>query len=1729
MLSFRSFTLLFGCVFLYTPIFGQISNGASYLVISPGTYLVVTGDVLNQNGGTITNNGTLVTTASIINANGSTLRGNGNWQLQGNWNNAGTFTAGSSTVLFSGSDPSSISAGTSPFFHLQFNKTANDIALASAVTANGNVQFLSNQNHVLCSGFNFKLSNSGALAGAGSDNFFVTDGNTGGLERPVSTQEVLFPIGSTTGSYNPVTLTGAAGIVRYKVGVQTGFNYPTGDPDYVNRQWNINRLGGEIPMTATFQWNSPADEAGAFDAPNCHTSRWNGADWEGFNNGPADCSGGVCTRTQSGVDAFSTFGIGSGVTFDPCITEICGNGLDDDCDGLIDEDGTPLTWYADADGDGYGDLNNSQTSCQKPAGYVRNSLDCNDADATLNSGSPEICNGIDDDCDGLIDDADPDITGQDIWYADADGDGYGNAAFEKLACIQPVGFVSNDTDRDDANAAVHPGAVEVCNGIDDDCNGLYDNFDPGVTGQPVWYADVDKDGFGNPAVSLLSCFQPKGYVSDHSDCNDTNAAVNPSAAEICGNNVDDDCDGEIDEEGTPLTWWIDADGDGYGYVGNFLVSCSQPFGYVTNNTDCNDDCATCHPNAPEICDNYDNNCDGQFNEGFIVDSDGDGMINCMDCAPDDPTLPALFFPDADGDGYSCWNNVVKPGPNSNNVPSADCNGYYGCNPPAGYVRSSFWGDCDDNDPALNLDDLDGDGYSTCNGDCDDNDPAVPSSFYLDADNDGFGSAADVQFACAAPPGYVTNDQDCDDTNPNIYPGTTEICNGMDDNCDGNVDEGFTDDADSDGILDCIDCAPNDPNFPIHFYADADGDGFGDPYSSVLACTAPVGYVTDHTDCNDVASAFHPGATEICNGFDDDCNGSIDESGAAQHPDFNALMAIYNSTNGPNWNHQTGWADGAAGISCNVCGWYGVECNVNGRVERLNLTNNNLMGILPAGPWNLSNLMSLHLGYNHLSGSIPAAIGNLSNLHFLTLDVNQLSGSIPPEIGNLTHLENFLLRDNQLNGSIPPELGNLSQLVLLAISNNQLSSPIPAQLGNLSHLRLLELTNNQLSSSIPPELGNLSALEGLLLNNNQLSGSIPPELGDLGALERMDLNNNQLSGSIPPELGNLNALTNLYLNDNQLSGCFPQNLINLCGATLDFSNNPGLPGSGDIAAFCANGIGVCPVDGDGDGYSVADDCDDANAAINPGATEICDGLDNDCDGLTDEGVLLNFYADTDGDGYGNTAVTIQACAAPGGYVLDHTDCDDTNSNRHPGMAETCNGVDDDCDGLIDEGVAFLFYADSDGDGYGNPAISQTACAQPTGYVGNANDCNDGNSAVHPGVLEICDGIDNDCNGLTDSADPNVLDSQPPLITCPANQTVAAGSTCGGTVGAWSLVSKTDNCTVSSAVSVAQSPASGTALSGHNDATTVSLTANDGNGNTASCSFTVTLKDVAAPTLNCPADRTLNLNVNCQASLANYISLSTVSDNCTAAAAIVRTQSPATGSVLSGVGVTIVTIAATDAVGNASNCTFNVNRTDVILPSITCPTPQTLELGAGCQAALLNYSSLATASDNCTASGNLIKTQISPAPGTIVNGLGTTLVSLRATDAAGRSKTCTFNVTRVDNVSPFCGAGPQGYTEHQSQQLLEKQVAIEEMDSTPLELEIFPNPTDGRTYLRLHGLRSTADLSVFDPLGRIVWQQKEVTPFHTMTLDLSEKRFVSGLYYITVRSEGSVAARWLLVEK
>jgi len=146
------------------------------------------------------------------------------------------------------------------------------------------------------------------------------------------------------------------------------------------------------------------------------------------------------------------------------------------------------------------------------------SVDCDDNNFFINPGADEICNGIDDDCDLLIDALDPNAIGLVTYYLDYDGDGYGDLLSPMNACSAPVGFVLDNTDCNDFNPLVNPGASEICNGIDDNCNGLIDSNDPGLTGTSTWYLDNDNDTYGDDNNSQMSCTQPLGYVLHQSSC-----------------------------------------------------------------------------------------------------------------------------------------------------------------------------------------------------------------------------------------------------------------------------------------------------------------------------------------------------------------------------------------------------------------------------------------------------------------------------------------------------------------------------------------------------------------------------------------------------------------------------------------------------------------------------------------------------------------------------------------------------------------------------------------------------------------------------------------------------------------------------------------------------------------------------------------------------------------------------------------------------------------------------------------------------------------------------------------------------------------------------------------------------------------------------------------------------------------------------------------------------------
>jgi hypothetical protein len=272
-----------------------------------------------------------------------------------------------------------------------------------------------------------------------------------------------------------------------------------------------------------------------------------------------------------------------------------------------------------------------------------------------------------------------------------------------------------------------------------------------------------------------------------------------------------------------------------------------------------------------------------------------------------------------------------------------------------------------------------------------------------------------------------------------------------------------------------------------------------------------------------------------------------------------------------------------------------------------------------------------------------------------------------------------------------------------------------------------------------------------------------------------------------------------------------------------------------------------------------------------------------------------------------------------------------------------------------------------------------------------------------------------NASTCNFDVNRVDTTLPTITCPAAQTLVLSATCAGVLADYrSLATVADNCTASGSLVVTQSPAVGTAVSGVGT-TVITLTVTDASGNSANCTFNVNRVDTTLPTITCPAAQTLVLSATCAGVLADYRSLATIADNCTASGALVVTQSPAVGTAVSGVGTTVITLTVTDASGNSANCTFNVNRVDTTLPTITCPAAQTLVLSATCAGVLADYRSLATVADNCTATGALTVTQ-SPAVGTAVSGVGTTVITLTVTDASGNSANCTFNVNRVDTTAP-----------------------------------------------------------------------------------------------------------------
>ena len=311
-------------------------------------------------------------------------------------------------------------------------------------------------------------------------------------------------------------------------------------------------------------------------------------------------------------------------------------------------------------------------------------------------------------------------------------------------------------------------------------------------------------------------------------------------------------------------------------------------------------------------------------------------------------------------------------------------------------------------------------------------------------------------------------------------------------------------------------------------------------------------------------------------------------------DRSALVALYESTDGLNWTNNDGWLSNEP-----LKHWYGVETDSNGRVRRLDLSDNELNGPIPAEIGSMTRLIDLSLDINKLSGSIPPELGNLTNLILLFLRINRLTGQIPPELGNLVNLRSFSLSSNELVGTIPQELTRLVELNTFYLYDSGVCAPLNVEMqewlagiasrladncisqdlgtlaafywategtnwttstgwlsdepmrtwhgvktdsdGRVTHLNL---DNNSLNGNLITELATLDQIEELSLQSNALTGQIPLQLGRLGQLTILNLSDNDFTGAVPSELGDLTALEELILESNPLAGPLPLTLSQL---------------------------------------------------------------------------------------------------------------------------------------------------------------------------------------------------------------------------------------------------------------------------------------------------------------------------------------------------------------------------------------------------------------------------------------------------------------------------------------------------------------------------------------------------------------------------------------------------------
>ncbi|MEL6344779.1 MAG: MopE-related protein, partial [Myxococcota bacterium] len=780
----------------------------------------------------------------------------------------------------------------------------------------------------------------------------------------------------------------------------------------------------------------------------------------------------------------------------------------------------------------------------------------------------------------------------------------------------------------------------------------------------VGCGDNDKDS-GDAVVDL----DGDGFDSSD-DCDDDDANVFPGASEVC-DGIDNDCDDQVDNDPVDGTaYYTDSDSDGFGDPSNEVISCEPVDGSVTNNTDCNDNEAAANPEASEICDGIDNDCDSQ------VDDDDDSL--------DASTTGTFYYLDSDEDGFGDSVERVRA-----------------CTAPAGYVEDGT--DCNDDEATANpaateiCDTIDNDCDSFIDDADDSLDGSTGTNYYEDFDEDGFGDPGDLRQACIQPPGFVEDSTDCNDNDNTTFPAATEICDGQYNDCNnGDFDitaapadetdddgdfyvecEGYTagvtvtdenviagsdcDDAaagtnpgatevcdEADVDEDCDTFADDDDESTsdeskFTYYADTDEDTFGDPESTTLACSLPTGFVEDDQDCDDTRDFVNPDGSEVCDtlNLDEDCSGTADDEDA--NVDDSTKSTFYLDSDGDDWgdpespgdfcdepegyvDDNTDCDDSRDDVSPEgdeVCDDDDVDENCNGLADDLDETTRN-----DSKTEYFADTDSDTFGdpeNTTLACSLPEE-GFVDN----SQDCDDSTSAINPDADEVCDADNV---DEDCDG-------NADDLDDDAVDEGKTDFYADADTDTFGNPEVIERFCDL------PESGFSTDNTDCDDSRSDVNPDADEVCDDANTDEDCDGNADDLDDDATDE-----SKTDFYADTDTDTFGDPEVIERFCD----------LPEAG----FSVNNT----------------DCDDDRSDVNPDADEVCDAdnVDEDCDGnaddLDDDAVdegKTDFYADADTDTFGDPEVSERFCDLPeSGFVVDNTDCDDSRSDVNPDADEVCD--------------------------------------------------------------------------------------------------------------------------------------------------------------------------------------------------------------------------------------------------------------------------------------------------------------------------------------------------------------------------------------------------------------------------------------------------------------------------